>query len=79
MISQVLHLKDHIPYLARFGLRSGILKCVHTLLGSNGIRSGQHLDKSMTLILVDNARLHSTETSEDTSYLTFCSTSTTYE
>jgi hypothetical protein len=63
--------KENHPYLARLGLRNGILQSIHTLLGSNGIRTGQHLDESMSLILVDDARLNSTESSKDTPNLTF--------
>jgi hypothetical protein len=72
-------LKEQHPYLARFGLRSGILKSVHTLFGSNSIRAGQHFDEGMLLILIDNTCLDSTETSEYASDLTFRPTSTTYE
>jgi hypothetical protein len=71
--------KQGYPYLTRLRLCNGILECVHALLGSYGIRSGQHLDESMALILVDNTRLDSTESSKDAPDLTFCSASTAYK
>jgi hypothetical protein len=67
------------PSLARFGLRSRILESVHTLFGSNSIRAGQHLDESMSLILIDNTCLDSTETSKYASDLTFRPASTAYK
>lgn len=71
--------QERLSYLARFGLCSGILEGVHTLLGGNGIRTGQHLDESVSLILVDNTSLDSTKTSKYAPDLTFSSASTTYE
>jgi hypothetical protein len=67
------------PYLAGLGLGGRILKIIHTLLGGNSIRSCHHLDKSMSLVLIDNTCLDFAEAAEDVSNLTFGSACTTYK
>lgn len=70
---------DCSSYLAGLGHRGWILNSIHSFFGRNGIGAGQHLDKGVTLVLVDYTGLHLTEATEDVSYLTFCPASTTYE
>jgi hypothetical protein len=68
-----------LTYLSRFGQSTRILKVIHALLSGKSIVPVDHLNKCMTLLLIDNASLNLAKAAEDVSNLTFRSAGTAYK
>ena len=66
-------------HLACFGQSRRVSYLIHALLGRNGIGARHHLDKSVALLMGDDARLHPAKALEYVANLTLRPASTTYE